>query len=181
MGPIPQAKTTSTASAPSATISNPATTHTQDPDAAAPSPSAATTTPSKRKRTEKTPHILHQATLRNPPWTYFHLTLLTPTTATTTSSESPPLDALTVSTLLLQPLTSYLGTTGAAIPIDILHTRGRSAWIRVPRRDARAFRAGVSGWVGGSEGEKVAWRVEEGGSLGVVKGEEKIGERGAAY
>ena len=59
---------------------------------------------------------------------------------------------------------------------------GRDAWIRVPRQDARGFRAALSGWVGsaerenvpgGDEGEgggrvRVAWRVK--GESGTVLG-----------
>ncbi len=155
----------------------------------------------KRKRKEKETHILHQTTFRNPVWSYFHITLVTPGTAAqplssaTTSPNPPAIDALTVSTLLLQPLTAYLGTTGAAIPIDILHTTGRSAYVRLPRQDARGFRAALSGWVGGCdagslpgvlEGGRVsvAWRVvAEGGSMGLLggTGEEIFGAKGASY
>ena len=143
----------------------------------------------KRKRKEKETHILHQTTFRKPTWTYFHLTLITPGTASVppSSTTTPPtthnLDALTVSTLLSHPLTAYLGTTGAAIPLDILHTPWRDAYIRVPRQDAQGFRAALSGWVGGCDAGSlpgvretgrvnVAWRVVgEGGSLGLLRGD----------
>lgn len=56
--------------------------------------------------------------------------------------------------------------------MDILKTRGREAWVRVPREDVRAVRAGVSGWVGGWEGERVAWRVlGVGGETGLGGGD----------
>lgn len=155
----------------------------------------------KRKRKEKAIHILHQTTFRKPTWAYFHLTLVTPGTASQTPlasavrSDSRDIDALTVSTLLTQPLTTYLGITGSAVPIDILHTQGRNAYVRIPRQDARAFRAGLSNWIGfcdaGSvpglkEGGRmnVAWRVvAENGSLGLLRGsgEEIFGEDGVAY
>lgn len=148
----------------------------------------------KRKRKEKESHILHQTTFRKPTWSYFHLALITPGTAaqppstitTPTTDPRPDIDALTVSTLLSHPLTAYLGTTGAAIPLDILHTQGRDVFVRVARQDARGFRAGLSGWVGGcdagsvpgvvvgEEGRRVsvAWRVvSEGGSLGMLGGD----------
>jgi len=80
-----------------------------------------------------------------------------------------PLQALP---LLTAPLSAHFGITGAAIPIDVLQTRGRSVWIRVPRCDVRALQASLAAWVGsgGAEGVpglqgagggrvKVAWRV----------------------
>ncbi|KAH7073699.1 hypothetical protein BKA63DRAFT_604030 [Paraphoma chrysanthemicola] len=147
-------------------------------------------TPSKkRKRKDEKPHILHQSTFRRPEWTYLHLTLITPsltttskpTTATDTAPSPTALDPLTVSPLLTQPLSQYLGTTGAAVPIDILKTGGRDVWIRVPRQDARALRASLSSWVGSCDVEsvpgvefseegrrvRVAWRVVgESGTVG---------------
>lgn len=155
----------------------------------------------KRKRKEKETHVIHQTTFRKPTWSYFHLTLVTPGTASqtpsasATPSDSRDIDALTVSTLLMQPLTAYLGITGSAVPIDILHTQGRNAHIRIPRQDARPFRAGLSNWIGGcdagsvpgvKEGGRVnvAWRVvAEGGSLALMRGtgEELFGEDGITY
>ncbi|KAH7371959.1 hypothetical protein BKA66DRAFT_384893, partial [Pyrenochaeta sp. MPI-SDFR-AT-0127] len=130
----------------------------------------------KRKRKDKeSPHILHQCTFRKPSWTYLRLCLVTPgtaslaptsstaqsSTATTPTDKPAPIqaerstsniDPLTVATLLSHPLSSYLGTTGAAIPIDILKTSGREVWVRIPRQDARGFRASLSGWVGSCGG-----------------------------
>jgi ribonuclease P/MRP protein subunit POP8 len=162
---------------------------------------AATEDGNKRKRKEKETHILYQTTFRKPTWSYFHLSLVTPGTAALSSaaaaasSQARDIDALTVSALLLQPLTAYLGTTGVAVPVDILHTQGRDAYVRLPRQDARGFRASLSGWIGGydagsipgvQEGGRVnvAWRVvAEEGSLGLLKGsgEELFGESGVAY
>lgn len=170
-------------------------------DAGTPKMPASSEDIKKRKRKEKETHILHQTTFRKPAWSYFHLSLVTPGTAALSStvaaasSEARDLDALTVSTLLLQPLTAYLGITGAAVPIDILYTQGRDAYVRIPRQDARGFRAGLSGWIGGcdtgsipgvKEGGRVnvAWRVvTEGGSLGLLRGsgEELLRESGVAY
>lgn len=173
----------------------PRATHTQTPPS-----TSSDAKKQKRKRNDKETHILHQTTFRKPTWTYFHLSLITPGTAalppsTTTTTSSSSLDALTVSTLLTHPLTSYLGTTGAAIPLDILHTLGRDAYIRIPRQDARGFRAALSGWVGGCDAGSVpgvneagrvnvAWRVVgEGGSLGLLRGSggEMFEESGVAY
>ncbi|KAF2785707.1 hypothetical protein K505DRAFT_380724 [Melanomma pulvis-pyrius CBS 109.77] len=80
-------------------------------------------------------------------------------------------EPLTVLTLLTPALTAYLGLAGSSVPIDVLRTRRRDVWIRVPRRDARGVRAGLAGWVGVCGGDlvpgvrrgearvKVAWRV----------------------
>lgn len=170
----------------------------------------------KRKRLSK-PHILYTTTYKRPTWTYFHLTLLTPSTAveipsnpqtpipTSTSSHQPALnpsnptkddnddadekvegrdiDALTVSTLLLPPLTAFLGLTGSSIPLDVLKTEGRDVWIRVQRADARALRASLSGWIGSCESDlipgagvggrvKVAWRTRGSAeTLGLLVGD----------
>ncbi|KAF3041544.1 hypothetical protein E8E12_006861 [Didymella heteroderae] len=169
--------------------------------AASPEVTKSTEDAKKRKRKEKESHVLHQTTFRKPTWSYFHLTIITPGTASQTPSasaapsDSRNVDALTVSTLLMQPLTAYLGITGSAVPIDILHTQGRNTYVRIPRQDARAFRAGLSNWIGScdagsvpgvKEGGRVnvAWRViAEGGSLGLLRGagEELFGKDGAAY
>ncbi|KAH6642553.1 hypothetical protein C7974DRAFT_104383 [Boeremia exigua] len=211
MGPVSRSKALTASATASLTAKDAADTthaHIQGVDTPmADAPTANTKDPStsqnakKRKRKEKETHILHQTTFRKPTWSYFHLALVTPGTAAqppSASAASPDprdIDTLTVSALLLHPLTAYLGVTGSAVPIDILHTQGRSAFVRIPRQDARAFRAGLSGWIGGcdaasvpgvQEGGRVsvAWRVvAEGGSLGLIRGsgEELFGERGAAY
>lgn len=214
MAPIPRSKIATgaaTALLSETTMSNPRRVQVADADADmsmidAPKadvqdPLASTKDVKKRKRKEKETHILHQTTCRKPTWAYFHLTLIAPGTAAlpspsfTTSSNTRDLDALTVSALLLQPLTAYLGTTGSAIPIDILHTQGRSAYVRIPSQDARVFQAGLSGWIGNCDAGsvsgveeggrvRVAWRVvAEGGSLGLFRGsgEEIFGENGVAY
>lgn len=214
MGPIQRSKiATAVPMAPPAVtnLSNP--THTQDanadvdtcmidaPTAGVQDPSTSIQDAKKRKRKEKETPILYQTTFRKPTWSYFHLTLVTPGTAVQpplnpiTPSKMHDLDALTVSTLLLQPLTAYLGTTGSAIPIDILHTQGRTAYVRIPRQDARAFQAGLGGWIGSCDAGsvpgveeggrvRVAWRVVvEAGSLGLLRegGEELFAESGVAY
>jgi ribonuclease P/MRP protein subunit POP8 len=145
------------------------------PDAQIPTTKGAPSSPptKKRKRKDGKPHILHHSTFRKPTWTYFRLSLITPsaTTANTTAPSSA-IDPLTVSPLLMSALNTYLGMTGAAIPVDILKTQGREVWVRVPRQDARGVRAALSGWVGSCDGDsvpgvgsagrvKVAWRVVE--------------------
>jgi ribonuclease P/MRP protein subunit POP8 len=50
----------------------------------------------------------------------------------------------------------------------MLKISGRSIWLRIPRQDARGFRASLSGWVGSCEGDEIPG-VEEGmGRVGVT-------------
>lgn len=120
-----------------------------------------TSTISDRKRKQSKPVILSHFTIRNPPWTYLHLCLLTPTTlrtpneapATTTSS----LDAITVQMHLQSALRQFLGLHGTAIPFDVLKIDGHDTWVRLPREDASAVVAALGGWVG-KNGE--GWRVK---------------------
>lgn len=108
----------------------------------------------------------HTHTLIHPaPWLYLHLELHGPTTTT-----SDDLDALTARTYLTSALSQFLGLTGAAIPVDILHLRGREVWVRVARGDGSAVVAAVSGWVGQGS---VGWRVRGRGAWlgGLVGGD----------
>lgn len=105
-------------------------------------------------------------TIRNPPFTYLHLTLLTSSISLPTSS-SPPIDILTARTHLTSALSQLLGITGTAIPIDFLKIEGRDAWIRVPREDGSAVVGALSQWVGKDGG--TSWRVKGKGEwLGAV-------------
>ncbi|CAI6333715.1 unnamed protein product [Periconia digitata] len=141
-------------------------------------PSSSTTASTKRKpKSKKPPHILHMSTHRNPPHRYFTLRLITspPPPPSSSSSSSPSsqakekqhLDPLTLHPLLTNPLQSYLGLTGSSIPFDILSIDGLDVTVRVPREDARAFRAGVSSWVGGVERGLIPGFDEEGDGDGV--------------
>lgn len=97
-------------------------------------------------------------TIRNPPFSYLHLTLLAPATTV--------FDLLTARAHLTSALSQFLGITGTAIPIDFLKIEGRDVWVRVPREDGAAVVGAISGWVGG---EGVAWRIREKGDwLGAV-------------
>lgn len=120
---------------------------------------------SRAQPTKPMPHSSHDSiTIRNPPYTYLHLILLTSTPA---SSSQPPLDLLTARTYLTSALSQYLGLTGTAIPIDFLNVEGQSVWIRVPREDGVALVGALSQWVG-KEGD-VSWRVKAKGEwLGSV-------------
>ena len=91
-------------------------------------------------------------TLRNPPYTYLHLSLITTTTS------PPPLDTVTVLSYLQSALTQYLGLHGAAIPIDVLQVDDQDAYIRMPYEDGSAVVAAVSQWQ--SRDGKVGLRVK---------------------
>ena len=95
-------------------------------------------------------------TLRNPPYSYFHLSL-----QSLTPQRLQPLDEITARSYLTTALQQYLGLTGIAVPIDILKVEGRSVWIRVPRDDEAGVAAAVSQWVS-SKG--VNFRIEARGS-----------------
>ncbi|MCJ1225394.1 hypothetical protein MMC12_002043 [Toensbergia leucococca] len=108
-------------------------------------------------------------TIRNPPFTYLHLTLLS------SPPSSDPVDILTFRAHLTSALQQFLGLTGTAIPIDFLKVEDRDLWVRVPREDGSAVVNALSGWVGGSEREGVGWRVKgKGDWLGAM-----LGGRGA--
>ncbi|USP80458.1 hypothetical protein yc1106_07732 [Curvularia clavata] len=172
-----QAITTNPAPTPLENTNTSANTDTSMPDASA--DTHAHNPNSTPQAKEKEPHILHQSTFRKLPWSYFHLTL-TSASASTTPRSAPDLSPLLISPLLTSALRAYLGTMGAAIPIDILKTAGRDVWIRVPRQDARGVQAALSSWVGSVEGEDVGegrgrvavmWRVGgQSGVLGMVGG-----------
>ncbi|CAF9936809.1 MAG: hypothetical protein HETSPECPRED_010452 [Heterodermia speciosa] len=90
-------------------------------------------------------------TIRDFPFTYLHLTLLS------TSPSPPPLDGLTAHKHLTAALRQFLGITGTAIPIDILKVDDGDVWIRVPREDGAAVAAALGNWVDAGEG--VSWRI----------------------
>ena len=98
--------------------------------------------------------ITHRSiTIKRPPFTYLHLTLL-PSDPT---SNTPPIDILTARAYLTSALEQFLGMTGTAIPIDFLKVEGRDVWIRVPREDASKVVGALSQWVGRDGG--VGWRI----------------------
>ena len=114
----------------------------------------------------KTQQAQKTITIRHPPFTYFHLTLLTSSNSYPISS-APSIDILTARAHLTSALSQFLGITGTAIPIDFLKVEDRDVWIRVPREDAAAVAGAVSQWVG-MDGES-SWRVQRKGEwLGIV-------------
>jgi ribonuclease P/MRP protein subunit POP8 len=110
----------------------------------------------KRKRSEKTFSTVTQFTIRNPPWSYLQLSLIT-------NSPNYQLDALTAHLHLRAALSQFLGLHGTAIPMDILKLHNNDVHIRVPSEDASAVVIAVGGWVG-KAGE--GWRVKNTGSWG---------------
>jgi ribonuclease P/MRP protein subunit POP8 len=110
----------------------------------------------KRKRSEKTSSTVTQFTIRNPPWSYLQLSLIT-------NSANYQLDALTAHLHLRAALSQFLGLHGTAIPIDILKLHNNDVHVRVPSEDASAVVIAVGGWVG-KAGE--GWRVKNSGSWG---------------
>ncbi len=122
-----------------------------------------THSPSPFQSPPLSPNLL---TIRRPPFTYLHLTLLRSSSSlssTTTTATTADIDILTFHAHLASALQQFLGETGLAIPIDFLKVQGADCWIRVPREDGVAVGEAVSGWVGtmgvGGGGE-VGWRVK---------------------
>lgn len=124
----------------------------QLPDAPGNDSAAQPATHQTRKKTNQT--ILAQVTLQKPTWTYLHLALHS------SPPSSQPMDPSTARLHLTSALKQFLGLTGEAIPIDFLKLEDRDLWIRVPRADGAAVVAALSGWVGGSEGATVGWRIK---------------------
>lgn len=113
---------------------------------------------SKRKRNQKPSSTISQFTIRNPPWSYIHLSLIF-----TSSNVTTKLDALTAHLHLRAALSQFLGLHGTAIPIDILKLEANDVYIRVPREDASALVIAVGSWVG-KNGE--GWMVRHSGCWG---------------
>ncbi|CAD0112775.1 unnamed protein product [Aureobasidium uvarum] len=111
----------------------------------------------KRKRSEKTSSTVTQFTIRNPPWSYLQLSLIT-------NTPNYQLDALTAHLHLRAALSQFLGLHGTAIPVDILKLHENDVHIRVPKEDASAVVVAVGGWVG-KAGE--GWRVKNSASWGL--------------
>jgi ribonuclease P/MRP protein subunit POP8 len=108
------------------------------------------------KNVEKTIPTDIQFTIKNPPWSYIHLSLITTTPNFT-------LDTLTAHLNLRAALSQFLGLHGTAIPIDILKLQDNDVHVRVPREDASAVIVAVGGWIG-KNGE--GWRVKQTGCWG---------------
>lgn len=129
-----------------------------------------TTTPPPPLKTRE----LTTTTIKTPPFSYLHLS--TSTSPTTTTS----LDALQVRSYCASACRQFLGTTGAAIPVDVLSitSGGGDAWVRVPRGDLGAFAGAITAYGGTSSegGGVMVMRVEACGDwLGSLVGGEGEG------
>lgn len=128
-----------------------------------------TTTPPAPLKTRE----LTTTTIKSPPFSYLHLSTSTSPTTTTTS-----LDALQVRSYCASATRQFLGTTGAAIPVDVLSvTGGGDAWVRVPRGDLGAFAGAITAYGGTSlEAGVMVMRVKACGDwLGSLVGGEGEG------
>ena len=112
----------------------------------------------KRKKNQKPSSTISQFTIRNPPWAYVHLSLIS-----ASSNATAELDALTAHLQLRAALSQFLGLHGTAIPIDILKLEANNVYIRVPREDSSALVIAVGSWVG-KNGE--GWMVRHAGCWG---------------
>ena len=105
-------------------------------------------------------------TLRHPPYTYMHLSLVKLPTSNSLrqSANVATVDPITAISYLNSALQAYLGLTGTAISIDILKTEGMNVWVRVPFEDASAVIASASQWSGTRDGVGLQLRVKASGT-----------------
>ncbi|KAA8904497.1 hypothetical protein FN846DRAFT_952756, partial [Sphaerosporella brunnea] len=101
-----------------------------------------------------------QVTIREHDWAYANLQILydPPYDPAKNDAAWPP-DILTWRTTLTTALTQFLGLSGAAIGIDILHLDRDEAWLRIPRAEKQRFQAAVSGYLGSTDGRSIGFRV----------------------
>ncbi|KAF4460568.1 hypothetical protein FALBO_12651 [Fusarium albosuccineum] len=100
----------------------------------------------QQKDLEKSHDIL-TCTVKEPPFSYVHLELITDSAANTPVT----LDNLMVKSYCTAALRQFLGLTGEAIPLDILKVENSHAWVRIPRPDLGPFSAAITAWQGTSE------------------------------
>lgn len=128
--------------------------------------------PIERKRKQTKDAVLTSFTIRNPPWCYLHLSLVTPASLRAfqdhTANDTTTVDAITVHMHLQAAFKQFLGLHGSAIPFDILKIEKQDAWVRFPREDAGAVLAALGGWVG-KDGE--GWRVKSRSLWGPEEGD----------
>ena len=122
----------------------------------------------QQKDLEKSHDIL-TCTIKEPPFSYAHLELVTDTLS---SSSSITLDNLSLKSYCTTALRQFLGITGTAISIDILKVENNHAWVRVPRPDLGSFAAAITAWRGTSDnGEQVSLQLRQCSDwLGVMVG-----------
>lgn len=91
-------------------------------------------------------------TLRSPPYSYLHLSLVPSGGLAKSLSDETLLDSVTVYSYLNSALARFLGVHGSAISFDILKESGRDVWVRIPSEDASALVAALAQW-SNSKGE----------------------------
>ncbi|EKJ72261.1 hypothetical protein NXS19_012552 [Fusarium pseudograminearum] len=112
----------------------------------------------QEKGLEKSHDIL-TCTIKEPPFSYAHLELVTDVPS---SSSSVTLDDLSLKSYCTTALRQFLGTTGAAVSIDILKVENNHAWVRIPRPDLGSFAAAITAWRGTSDnGEQVSLQLRQ--------------------
>ena len=104
-------------------------------------------------------------TLRSPPYTYMHLSLIS-AGSMSRSSQITPLDSVTIYSYLNSALSRFLGVHGSAISFDILKESGKDVWIRTATEDASAIVAALSQW-SSSKGE-ILKVIDRGAWLGGI-------------
>lgn len=112
----------------------------------------------QQKDLEKSHDIL-TCTIKEPPFSYAHLELVTDVPS---SSSSVALDDLSLKSYCTTALRQFLGTTGVAISIDILKVENNHAWVRIPRLDLGSFAAAITAWRGTSDnGEQISLQLRQ--------------------
>ena len=112
----------------------------------------------QQKDLEKSHDIL-TCTIKEPPFSYAHLELVTDVPS---SSSSAALDDLSLKSYCTTALRQFLGTTGVSISIDILKVENNHAWVRIPRLDLGSFAAAITAWRGTSDnGEQISLQLRQ--------------------
>ncbi|CEI39524.1 hypothetical protein FVEN_g8733 [Fusarium venenatum] len=112
----------------------------------------------QEKGLEKSHDIL-TCTIKEPPFSYAHLELVTDAPS---NSSSATLDDLSLKSHCTAALRQFLGITGAAISIDILKVENNHAWVRIPRPDLGSFAAAITAWGGTSDnGEQISLQLRQ--------------------
>ncbi|KAL1877098.1 hypothetical protein VTK73DRAFT_8835 [Phialemonium thermophilum] len=102
--------------------------------------SIVTTVKTKAKKSRE----LFTCAIKCPPISYVHLQMVAHDNIPT----AVPLDALQIRSYCTAALRQFLGDTGVAIVVDILHVSGSECWVRVPRPDLAAFAAALTAFPG---------------------------------
>lgn len=90
--------------------------------------------------------VISAATIKNPQFSYAHLTL------DTNGPDTVVLDDLQVKSYCNAALQQFFGLTGLAMSVDILKVTETDCWLRIPRPDLANFAAAITAWRGKTEG-----------------------------